>query len=445
MKTTWKKMTAGAAIALPMMMMAASAAAAPTVNCRVELDRGVLPAERANRAVVKITLDAPAPPRRNERPPVNLCLVLDRSGSMGGDKIERAKEAAIEAVRCLSEGDIVSLVVYDHEVETLVPAQDAGRIEWIEARIRSIQARGNTALYGGVSQGASEVRKNAGRRRVSRIVLLSDGLANTGPSTPEELARLGTSLMKEGIAVTTIGVGTDYNEDLMTRLASASDGNSYFVENSADLPRIFAAELGDVLSVVAQSVTVEIECGEGVRPIRIIGRDGVIQDNKVHLRLNQLYGGQQKFVLVEVEVPPTRAEQTLRVARATVDYNDALTARPAQTCSAVEAGFSAEEHRVEASANVAVQTDVTVNLAAETRDQAIALSDDGKREEAAQKLRQQAQELREFAEKNDAPALAGAAEQLAREADDVEKDGYDDRSRKAARTESRATVNQQQN
>ena len=116
--------------------------------------------------MVKVTLEAPPPPSRDERPPVNLCLVLDRSGSMSGDKIARAKEAAIEAVRRLSARDLVSLVVYDHEVETLVPAQSAANIEWIESRIRSITSRGNTALYGGLSHGAAEVRKNTGGRYI---------------------------------------------------------------------------------------------------------------------------------------------------------------------------------------------------------------------------------------------------------------------------------------
>ena len=91
--------------------------------------------------------------------------------------------------------------------------------------------------------------------------------------------------------MTTVGVGTDYNEDLMTRLAQNSDGNSYFVESSYDLPRIFATELGDVLSVVARKVQLIIECSDGVRPLTIIGRQGRIRGRAVELYLNQLYPG----------------------------------------------------------------------------------------------------------------------------------------------------------
>lgn len=93
----------------------------------------------------------------------------------------------------------------------------------------------------------------------------------------------GAALIKEGISVTTIGVGTDYNEDLMTRLSQRSDGNSYFVESSPDLPQIFRTELGDVLSVVARKVKVMIKCPDGVRPLNIIGREGRIREHSAEL------------------------------------------------------------------------------------------------------------------------------------------------------------------
>jgi Ca-activated chloride channel family protein len=439
-------MTVSAALMVALWAGAAGAkSTSPDVVCRVELDRGVLPAENVARAVVKVTLEAPPLPNRNERPPVNLCLVLDRSGSMSGDKMERAKAAAVEAVRRLGERDIVSLVIYDHEVETLVPAQSAANIEWIESRISSIHSRGNTALYGGLSQGAAEVRKNAGGRFVSRLILMSDGLANVGPSSPDDLGRLGASLLKEGISVSTVGLGTDYNEDLMTRVAQTSDGNTYFVENSADLPRIFAAELGDVLSVVARDVTVEIECGDGVRPLRIIGRDGVIRGSKVELRLNQLYGGQQKYALVEVEVPASAADAVRQIALARVDYDNALTTKRASSSSQVDVRFSAEQKKVEESVNVPVRAEVYFNYAAEARDQAVSKSDAGQPSEAAAVLRQRAGELKEFDDRYAAPAAAEESKSLEQEAQRLESmGGYDKAGRKASRASSWQIKSQQQ-
>ena len=160
MKTIVAGMLAGLAVALT-----APAIAKTTVHeitCRVEPDRAVLPADVRDKAIIKVTLDAPPAPETADRPPVNLCVVLDRSGSMSGSKLEHAKEAAIAALRRLGARDLFSLVIYDHEVETIVPAQSAANTEWIESRIKSITSRGDTALFAGVSQGAAEVRNAPG-------------------------------------------------------------------------------------------------------------------------------------------------------------------------------------------------------------------------------------------------------------------------------------------
>lgn len=432
------------AVALTALPLAALARGpARDIACRAELDRGVLPADQSVTAVIKVTLDAPPPPEKQERPPVNLCLVLDRSGSMSGEKMEKAKAAALEAVRRLDPEDMISVVIFDHEVETLVPAQSAANSEWIESRIREIASRGNTAIYGGVSQGAAEVRKHADGRYVSRMILMSDGLANVGPSSPGDLGRLGASLLKERISVTTVGVGTDFNEDLMTQLAQNSDGNTYFVENSRDLPRIFAAELGDVLSVVAREVKVIIQCAEGVKPIRIIGREGVVHGDSVELYLNQLYGGQEKFALVEVTVPPTEHHQTREICEARIDYDNLLTHKSGAVRATARARFSRATDEVVKSANLPVQKEVYANRVAEAKDQAVAYSDKGQNAEAAQVLKNLSDEYRTWATDNTDPAAAKEAEDLDRQADQVQQGGYDNVSRKAARAESYQTKSQQ--
>lgn len=107
----------------------------------------------------------------------------------------------MEALRRLNRNDIFSLVVYDHEVDSLIPAQSASLTEWMESRIHGIQPRENTALFGGVSQGAAELKKNMPNPYIHRLILLSDGLANVGPNSPADPARLGTGLLKEGISV----------------------------------------------------------------------------------------------------------------------------------------------------------------------------------------------------------------------------------------------------
>jgi Ca-activated chloride channel family protein len=413
------------------------------VKCKVELDRGVLVAGKSQQAIVRILLDAPSVSDRAQRAPINLSVVLDRSGSMSGQKIEKAKDAAVEALHRLTPRDIFSLVIYDHEVHTLVPAQRALNTGWIESQIRSVTARGNTALFGGVSQGASEIRKNLDPAYIHRVILLSDGLANVGPSTPDDLGRLGVALMKEKISVTTVGVGTDYNEDLMTRLSQNSDGNAYFVESSQDLPRIFAAELGQVLNVMAKNVTLIIECPEGVKPLGIIGREGRIKDRYVELSLNQLYGGQQKFILLEVEVAPAKANDTREVGLVKLSYTDALTNRQTSVTSQASVRFSGDEREVVNSANLDVQKDYNLTLNAMAQDKAIALSDQGRKQEAAEELKKSSAVLYELGTKTNDKKLIRKAEEVEQQATTIEKKGMGKTDRKALMTDSYQYRNQQ--
>ncbi len=378
---------------LAAILIASPAVAKPMVECGLSLDRTILPAGLSQKTVIKVNLGVPAIPVEIARPPVNLTLVLDRSGSMSGNKIAKAREAAIAALRSLGPQDLFSMVIYDHNVQTLVPPQSAANSEWIESRIRSIGTGGNTALYGAVSQGAAEVRKNLYSQYVHRVVLLSDGLANVGPSSPADLARLGAALIKEGISVTTIGIGTDFNEDLMSQLADRSDGNHYFVESSRDLPRIFASELGDVLSVAARKVIIEIDCPDGVRPLRIIGREGRIRGNRVEIHLNQLYGGQNKYVLIEVMVEAGREDQMQKIADARCSYENALTNKQESSVAVAQVRFSKRQEDVRRSASKSVQESLVENEMAEARDKALDLYNAGRKDEAVQQLKEKSSEI----------------------------------------------------
>lgn len=414
-----------------------------TVSCKVNADRAVLLAGASQKVVLKVTLDAAPPPKRIGRPAVNLAIVLDRSGSMAGAKLEKAKEAAIEALNRLNSKDIFSVVVYNHVVKTIVPAQSAENVEWIKERIRGISSGGNTALFGGVSQGASEVRKHLDDKYVRRIILLSDGIANVGPATPEDLGRLGAALLKEGMSVTTVGVGTDYNEDLMTRLSRQSDGNTYFVESSSDLPRIFSDELGDVLSVVAKNVRVIIECPVGVRPLNIIGREGRIKGRTVELAMNQLYGGQQKYVLLEVDVPERKTGETMELAVARVSYENPFTRTQETSLGQAQARFSSNHLEVSRSVNASVQKDYELNRNALLQEQAIAYADKGKTQQAVEVLNRSAHHLNEAGKKFKNRELLDKAEEMKQQAERIEREGMTRSSRKRLRTDSYQTQQQQ--
>jgi Ca-activated chloride channel family protein len=414
------------------------------LDLRVEFDRPVLPADEVQRAIVKIGLAGCRPLRPAERPPVNLVIVLDRSGSMSGDKIVQAREAAVEALRRLDRRDVFSVVIYDHEVSTLISPQAPTDAVWLERQIRGIAARGNTALFAGVSQGAAELRKNLERvGYVHRVLLLSDGQANVGPSSADDLGRLGTALRHEGISVTTVGLGDGFNEDLMTALAQRSDGNHYYVAESGDLPQIFAAELGDVLNVVAQRIEVTIQFSAGVRVIRSIGREAECHGREVTFGLNQLYGGQEKFLLVEVEVPAAKEDAVSTLATARARFTDALGGAVQELEAEGRVRYTRDEALVRREANQKVQTEYAANSLAEAKREAIALADAGRQDEAAAVMFRRSAELSSVASKYANAPMAAVAEAAKKEAEEVQTGGIDNEKRKAMSADSFKTTNQQ--
>ncbi|MCG8565666.1 MAG: VWA domain-containing protein, partial [Desulfobacterales bacterium] len=332
----------------------------------------------------------------------------------------------------------------DTQVTTLIPAQDLRENRNIVGAIATIRAGGNTALFGGVSQGASELRKAEDGDYVHRLVLLSDGLANVGPRSPGELGRLGAALFKEKISVTTVGVGTDYNEDLMARLSQNSDGNTYFVESGLDLPRIFASELGKVLNVVAKNVDLEIELPRDVTPLEIIGREGRIKGQRLELSMNQLYGGQEKYALIKVRVQPTAAGSTRELARARVNYHDPYGRKTQTAMGRTETRFTDNARAVAASVNVDVVKNYHLNLNALAQEKAIVLSDQGKTEQAAATLKQSAASLKKIGELYQDPALKKEAHEVETQARDLATQGMSKKNRKVLRTKSYQMKNQQQ-
>jgi len=343
-----QKLWRSLAIGLSLVLTLAAGAQASDLKLGVNLATPVMEAGKQQSAFVKISLEGIEKGGVTKRLPANVAIVLDKSGSMNGEKIRQAKQAAIMAISRLDPEDIVSVVSYDTYVEVVVPATKVSDRQAINRAIRNIRADGNTALFAGVSKGAAEVRKFLQRQNVNRVILLSDGLANVGPSAPHELGELGASLGREGISVTTLGLGLGYNEDLMTQLAGFSDGNHAFIENADDLARIFQYEFGDVLSVVAQGVEIEIRCLNGVKPLRILGRNGEIQGDRVRTRLNQLYSEQQKYILLEVAVPAQQQTAKLQLVDVAVNYQNPFAGTRESLDGVAVARFSQSEAQVKA-------------------------------------------------------------------------------------------------
>ena len=371
---------------------AASASPAPDLTLRVTPERDYVYRLGPREVIVQVEVEA----RKSDdarRSPMNLAIVLDRSGSMEGAKLEKARQAAAMAVDKLGDDDIFSLVTYDDQTDLLIPPERVGNRdhrEELKARIHRIQAAGSTALHAGVVLGAKQVRHFFDKERVNRVILLSDGLANVGPSSSSDLARLGRELRGDGISVSTIGLGDDYNEDLMTALAEASNANYYYVKDAEKLPGIFAQELGSARSLLARTITIRIEAPDGVHLKEIIGQPDIeSHDRTAEIKIPELFGSEKRRFLVRCVADGKTADA---LEAATVELNYATVkgdSAPAQK-QAAKIAFTDDEKKSESSvrAEVAREHSVVENRIA--KEKAVKLADEGKAKDAAEVLRQQA-------------------------------------------------------
>jgi len=368
------------------------------IKLKTEIANPVLPSDaNSHKTYIKISLTGFNIEQKADRSLANVAIVLDKSGSMDGDKIKRAKQAAKLAVDLMDAKDTVALVSYDSLAKVMLAAKKVTDKTLIKQKIENLSAGGSTALYAGVNKGANQVREFFAKKFVNRVILLSDGLANVGPSSTKELSDLGAKLGSEGISVTTIGLGKGYDEDLMTALAGHSDGNHAFVEKAEDLAKVFEHEFGDVLSVVAQDVTIEIILPDGVKPVRIIGRDGEISKQKVTSKIGQIYANQEKYILLEAEVPAGIDSATRKISDIKINYHNMQHNKSSQLTSEASISYSASRQKIEQAENKHVKSDAIIQTVNEENQRAIYLRDQGKIKEAKKLMQKNVSKLRQNA------------------------------------------------
>ncbi len=263
---------------------------------RVRTDRHLIRTRVRTERHLMVEVVAPTverdPSRR--RPPVNLAFVLDRSGSMGGhDKLSLAKQAVLESIHRLDDEDRFAVVVYDSQIDVIMPGgHAAGTARQTAAdRLRHVQPRGSTALHGGWVTGCNEIASGLGEG-VNRVLLLTDGLANVGIQDPAELGRQALELRDRGITTSTFGVGRDFDEHLLQAMADNGGGNFYFIGDLAQMRDHITSEVGDTLDVVARDVVLEIEIPAGAEILAVSAFRAERHGSVLRVHLGDLVSGQ---------------------------------------------------------------------------------------------------------------------------------------------------------
>jgi Ca-activated chloride channel family protein len=261
-----------------------------------------------------VRVSSPALEGKSARPPLNLALVIDRSGSMGGkNKLAFAREAAAFAVKELAPTDRVSLTVFDDRVETLAPSAPAADRDRLLRLIEGVYPRGSTALHGGWAEGARQAGDNLVPAGLNRVLLLSDGLANVGESRPDAIAADVYARRSAGVGTSALGLGNDYNEDLLEAMARSGDGNYYYVESPAQLPAIFRTELSGLTATFGTDVRLAVEPGPGVQLADVLNE--LDRDPDGRLRLPNLVAGFPVLVALRFTVEPGAGERRVCALR----------------------------------------------------------------------------------------------------------------------------------
>ncbi len=316
------------------------------------------------------------------RRPVNCAVVIDRSGSMGTEgKIEHVRAAVRALIDQLRAEDILSIVIYDDVVEVLRPAGRVGDKAVLRRLVDEISPRGWTNLGGGMAQGFAQSESYLGEGCVNRVLLLSDGLANRGITDSEELARIARRYRHRGISLSTIGVGLEYNENLMVMLAGGGGGNYYYLEHATNLASIFRREFDLMSTLVAQCASLDLVPGPGVRFRDAIGCETDREGGRIGL--GDLASGECREVTVELEVPPGHGSRLLASGRVHYQIEGR---RRTSNAFRVSITYTSDPLAVDRGRDWDIQARADVAVSTRKVEQALQALDQGRKDEALKAL-----------------------------------------------------------
>ncbi len=321
-------------------------------------------------------------PREERRLPVNLALVIDRSGSMRGEKLVNAKNAARQLVHSLSDEDQLALVHYGTDVRVFPSQRVAGARERMFAFVDGIEDDGSTNISGGLEAAAEQLRPHLREFRVSRVILLSDGQPTEGLVEDQELRALATRYRAEGMTVSGLGVGEDFNEQLMRGLAEQGGGYYGYLQDSQRLTEILRRELEQATGTLARAVELRLELPTGVTAVEAMGVASWREGSTLVVPLYDLAGGQEARVVVKLTLAMDATDTARDVLTARLDYEDVRSGQPTRMALGLTAKVTEDEALVRANLDTEVRVHAVRALGAKELQAAAEEMKRGNRERA---------------------------------------------------------------
>ena len=333
----------------------------------VSFDRTVITVVDNDIVHLLVELEAPPAPD-SERQPLDVVLVLDKSGSMSGGPLESVKAATAHLLRLAGPTDRVGVVAFDDATE-LVLELATHETDTAITRVQQVFCGGMTNLSGGWLKAVEMLEASARPEALRRVIILTDGQANVGETNPDRLASIALSSRSRSITTSTIGFGDSYDEKLLAVIADAGSGNDYWCAGADNAPQIFNDEFEGLASTVAQNVSVELRPAAEVLGMRVLNEFPITQvDGGMQVALGDAYGSERRRVVAELLLPSVRAEGPFALGEVIVrwtTFGDAIELHTVTIPLGI--GVSADPDAVDTDADPAVREQVNILRAAEQR------------------------------------------------------------------------------
>lgn len=395
------------------------------------LDVDVVAVEAEDQISVLLDLGAPTRKGAEERPPATLQVVLDRSGSMGGGQLDAAKEALKALINRLDPSDNFGLVVFDDNVDVAVPAGRLRDKQAVWHAIQAVEAGATTNLSGGLLRGVQEARRVKDEHRAT-LVLLSDGHANVGVTTHDELERIAAGARNAGVTATTIGLGLGYDEQLMAAVSRGGAGNAHFAEEPDTAGAALASEVDGLLDQVVQAASLTVRPTGAVDAVHLFNDlPAITIDGGFMVELGDFYSGEQRKLLLTIDVPAMAALGLAQVCELELQWVDIATLDSHTVTIPVHINVIPGDQAAGRIPNATVRTELAFQSAQRAKRQAADALRRGDVDAASRAYDDAGQTLKSFA----AEAAPAMASEIAAEADLLldlsERARFEDASRMA--------------